>query len=140
MKTVSPAQAVLDESSKHERWTIRRLGISVVALLLSVIWLVFSFCGIGMPASLDVGDWFQRSGAAVTVLCVFNQQVLASIPVYLLPQNGLFSDGSRIPAWIKFRKYLPYLAHVNFAVMLFATITWGYGDIIHAFVVSLCRS
>lgn len=137
---VDPRLTEPDMVKKWERWAKKKLAASALALLISVALLFFAFSGIAMPLHSDPGDWFQRSGAAVTVFCVYNQQLLASLSKALLPSPGSFADMSKVAVWRKFMADVPLLERFNFGIMLFATLVWGYGDIVRRSIVSLLAS
>ncbi|MFT0547884.1 hypothetical protein ACMHYO_16335 [Allopusillimonas ginsengisoli] len=125
-----------EEAKKWDKWARKKLVVSSGALLISVVLLALAFSGVGVPASSSPGDWFQRSGAAVTVFCVYNQQVLSSIPKALLPV-GPFANLSKFAVWQKYMPGMPWLEGLNLGIMLFATIVWGYGDIMRRSIMSL---
>jgi len=128
-----------DDIDAWDKWTRRQLAVSSAALWISAVVLVVAFSAIGLPASCDPGEWFQRSGAAVTLFCVYNQQLLSSVSRRLLPPAG-FADMSKVAVWQKYMVDIPKFERLNLFLMLFATAVWGYGDLMRGFLVKLFTS
>lgn len=136
---VDPRLTNPEEVTQWNRWVRKKLAACSGAILVSMVLLVLSFAGVGVPSSSNPGDWFQRSGAAVTVFCVYNQQLLGSISKALLPSAG-FANMSKVAVWQKYLTDIPMLERLNFGLMLTATLIWGYGDIVRRVVTSLFAS
>lgn len=128
------------EVDKWDKWTRNKLTVSAAALFISAAWLVLCFSGLAVPLGSDPGDWFQRSGAAVTVFAVYNQQWLASIPKSLLPSPGAWADMSKVEVWRRYMHDVPTHERINLALMLTATLVWGYGDIVRSYAMRLIAS
>lgn len=71
-----------------------------------------------------------RSGALVSLLAIYNQQVIASIERTLLPKPGHWADSNRAKALEAVQKSLPGFEKLNLAVILLGTLIWGYGDLL----------
>ncbi|MGG5145025.1 hypothetical protein ACLO6V_17660 [Alcaligenes ammonioxydans] len=122
----------VDEEREWGRWTRRRLAIIFVSLLISGSLMILSFTGAIIPSNHLASDWFQRSGAAVAIFCMYNQQTFTAISSNLLPAGGVFGSAGLTMVWSKYRRIISRLDRVNFGLMLFATAVWGYGDVMHS--------
>lgn len=111
-----------------ERWARQRLYWVALLLLLSVLIPVTALL-ITNDIRLDSpGGWFQRSGAAISVLAIFNQQIINGIDRQLQPKG--LTTMAKAMAWTTVYPKLSTIEAVNVGVILVGTLIWGYGDLI----------
>ena len=78
------------------------------------------------PQAEPAGQWFERSGAAMTVLAVFAQFKATSIATMITGQGVA-------ETWEAYRKYnsRQKIAEILSLVLIFVgTLVWGYGDLL----------
>jgi hypothetical protein len=108
--------------------SIRRAFLQVAILsLCAVVPPLFSLTGIFLPDDEPLGQWFQRSGAVMTVLAGLAHFKAAGIATTIIA-GGTFAE-----TWEAYHKYnrLQILAAwFSLALVIIGTLIWAYGDLV----------
>jgi hypothetical protein len=106
---------------KYER-RIRRAFLWAFTLCLCAIPPLLSIVPEFMPQAEPAGQWFERSGAVMTVFAVFAQFKATSIATMIAGQG--FAE-----TWEAYRKYnsRQKVAEILSLVLI---VVWGYGDLL----------
>jgi hypothetical protein len=94
--------------------------------LCAVIPPLLSLAGMFRPPAEPPGQWFERSGAVMTVFAVFAQFKANSIATMIA--GGTFGE-----SWEAYRKYkgtLAWVAGLSLVLVVLGTVVWGYGDLL----------
>ena len=113
---------------QHERrvkqallWAFVLCGCALIPPLLSLV-------GGFKPQAEPTGQWFQRSGAVMTVFALFAQFKTSQIAAMIA--GGTFAE-----SWEAYHKYRPYqalTAGLSLVLTVFGAAAWGYGDLLYA--------
>lgn len=104
-------------ATRCEFW--RKVFLGWGLLLAGVGFAIVAYIGYWRPSAQDPSAWFARSGAVVTVLAIYSERVLAS----LIPRMN--RDVQPLVRWMF------YPRQVSFALIILATVVWGYGDLLY---------
>ncbi|WP_224795597.1 hypothetical protein, partial [Pseudomonas fluorescens] len=77
-----------------------------------------AYFGLFNPRPNEPGAWFSRSGALVTVLAIFAEQIVSRM-------LGRMHNGIQPKV-----RWLVYPRACAFALIILGTIVWGYGDLL----------
>jgi hypothetical protein len=72
------------------------------------------------------GQWFERSGAVMTVFAVFAQFKAGSIATMIA--GGTFAESWE--AYHKYKRYQAAVAVLSLVLVGIGTVVWGYGDLL----------
>jgi hypothetical protein len=72
------------------------------------------------------GQWFERSGAVMTVFSVFAQFKAGSVATMI--EGGMFEESRE--AYRKYKPYQTVAAVVSLVLVVIGTVIWGYGDLL----------
>jgi hypothetical protein len=87
---------------------------------------LFSMLGSFRPQAETPGQWFERSGALMTVIAVFAQFKAGSIATMIA--GGTF--GESWEAYHKYKRHQAVVAGLSLVLVVIGTIVWGYGDLL----------
>ncbi|MGD0103845.1 MAG: hypothetical protein ABSC06_07385 [Rhodopila sp.] len=106
---------------------IRRAIVWAISLCIcAVIPPLLSLVGRFRPQTESPGQWFERSGAVMTVFAVFAQFKANGIATMIA--GGTFAESWE--AYHKYKRYQAAVAAVSLVLVVFGTAVWGYGDLI----------
>ncbi|WP_190977129.1 MULTISPECIES: hypothetical protein [Pseudomonas] len=116
MSHYQPTNKDLDKAIRDARiFIVIAIAVPVLALLLP------------KPSTVELGNWFGRSGAVTTVFALLAQAVLVKAKFWITPPGygwvGLNEQRAR---------YLPKFDwHENklFVLTILGTVIWAYGDV-----------
>jgi hypothetical protein len=105
----------------------RDLRMFSVLALVAVAIPIFALLVPVRPREESLGEWFQRSGSVMTVLCLFLDLKVFSI------YGRLFPSGYVDVGFEEFKKkYLPIYRSLTILLLILTaigTVIWGYGDL-----------
>jgi hypothetical protein len=106
---------------------IRRAFLQVLILCLcAVVPPLFSLTGILAPEEETLGQWFQRSGAVMTVLAAFAQFKASGIATMIA--GGTFAETWE--AYHKYSRFQTLAAWLSLILIVIGTVIWAYGDLL----------
>jgi hypothetical protein len=107
---------------------IRRAFLQVLVLCLcAVVPPLFSLTGIFAPEDEALGQWFQRSGAVMTVLAVLAQLKASGIATTMIA-GGTFAETWE--AYHKYHRFQVLTAWLSLVLVVIGTLIWAYGDLL----------
>ena len=119
----TPVPMINPEHEKH----IRRAFLEVLVLCMcAVIPLLLSLMDNFRPQADAPGQWFQRSGAVMTVIAMFAQFKAEGIDAMIA--GGAFSESWQANRKYKRRQLLA--AGLSLALVVIGTVIRGYGDLL----------
>ena len=95
---------------------------------LSVLMPALSLSGILKPTGEPLGVWFQRSGAITVVFSVF-AELKASNMLGIFQPSG-FVNQTFYTTRDKYIKQVKIYNVIALFLIVFGTVTWGYGDLL----------
>ena len=110
----------------HESRIKQAILWAFVLCLCAVIPPLFSLVGSFRPQAEPPGQWFERSGAAMTVFAVFAQLKAGSIATMIA--GGTF--GESWEAYHKYKRHQAVAAVLSLVLVVIGTVVWGYGDLL----------
>ena len=110
----------------YERRIRRAIVWSLVLCVCAVIPPLFSMLGSLKPQAEPLGQWFQRSGALMTVIAVFAQFKAGSIATMIA--GTTFAESWE--AYHKYKRHQAVVAGLSLVLVVIGTIVWGYGDLL----------
>lgn len=106
---------------------IRRAFLQVSVLCLcAVIPPLLSMLGSFRPQAESPGQWFERSGAVMTVFAVFAHFKADTIATMIA--GGTL--GESWEAYHKYKRHQAVVAGLSLVLMVIGTVVWGYGDLL----------
>jgi hypothetical protein len=113
---------------REEDRRIRRAILWVFVLCVcAVIPPLLSMLGGFKPQAEPLGQWFQRSGAVMTIIAVFGQFRAASIAAMIAPGGGWEET---LGAFRKYKRLQNVVAVLSLVLAIIGTVIWGYGDLL----------
>ena len=97
---------------------IRRVAYSWLLLISALVVAAAAYTGLFNPRPDEPGAWFSRSGALITILAIFAEQIISKM--FARMHNGI-QPKVRWPI---------YPRACAFALIILGTIVWGYGDLL----------
>jgi hypothetical protein len=110
----------------HERRIKAAIHQVFILCLCAAVPPLFSLTGIFRPEDEPLGQWFQRSGAVMTVLAAFAQFKASGIATMIA--GGTFAE-----TWEAFHKYnrlQTLAAWLSLVLIVIGTLIWAYGDLL----------
>ena len=111
---------------EHETRVWRTFLWAIGLCLCAVILPLFSALGYFKPQAEPLGQWFARSGAAMTVIAVFAQFKAASIATMI--QGSTFGE-----SWAFYHKYKrrqAFATRLSLVLVILGAMVWGYRDLL----------
>lgn len=109
-------------------WLAVRVATAIVLALVALIAPIAALNGLFMPSSMELAEWFMRSGA-ITAIFAFSAQTQASAVIELLSPRGLSSTGINGLRKL-FIRPLNWINGLIFCVAIAGSVIWGYGDLL----------
>jgi hypothetical protein len=108
----------------HER-RIRRAFIWAFALCLCAL-LPPLLSLLIRPQAEPPGQWFERSGAVMTVFAVLAQ--FKAVNIATMIEGGMFEESRE--AYRKYKGYQAFASGLSLVLVVIGTVVWGYGDLL----------
>jgi hypothetical protein len=106
---------------------VRRVILWAFGLCLcAVIPPLLSLVGMFRPQAEPPGQWFERSGAVMTVFAVFAQFKANSIAAMIA--GGTFGESWEL--YHKYKRHQAVAAALSLVLVVLGTVVWGYGDLL----------
>ncbi|WP_155274245.1 hypothetical protein [Pseudomonas chlororaphis] len=96
----------------------RQVAYAWLLLIAATVVAVAAYSGLLNPRPAEPGPWFSRSGALITVLAIFAEQVISKMLARM--HNGIQPK----VRWLVYPRYFAFL------LIIFGTVVWGYGDLL----------
>ncbi|MGY2184704.1 hypothetical protein [Pseudomonas sp. SDO5591_S426] len=97
----------------------RRVALAWLLVVGAICLAVAAYAGFLKPETDQPGQWFSRSGALITVLAIFAEQVVSRMLSRM--HNGIQPKV----------RWLVAPRAVAFALIIAGTVVWGYGDLMY---------
>jgi hypothetical protein len=111
------------EYEKRIRWAFLQV---YVLCLCAVILPLLSMLGSFRPQAESPGQWFERSGAMMTVFAVFAQFKAVSVATMIAG----CTFGESWEAYHKYKRHQAVVAGLSLVLVVMGTVVWGYGDLL----------
>jgi hypothetical protein len=111
---------------EHEKRITRAFARVFVLCLCAVLPPLISLTGIFRPQGEPLGQWFERSGAVMTVFAVFAQIGAGGIAAMIA--GGTFAESWQ--AYHKYKRLQAIAAGLTLVLVVVGTVVWGYGDLL----------
>jgi hypothetical protein len=117
----------VEELNREHKNRIRRAFLWAYGLCVcAIIPLLFSMLGWFKPQAEPLGQWFQRSGAVMTVFAVYAQFKANSITA-MIAGSGWGGPFALDP---RYKGQQNVAAGLSLALVIIGTLVWGYGDLL----------
>ena len=121
--------AIENKNNPWSKFYFNRSLIIVVALIISIFILLSGWNGWLNYFDETNKNWFQRSGSLMTATLLIADNYLYSLVADLKRSNMVGMDAIRVKD--KYRGLIQIIKIFFIVLTLFATLIWGYGDIIY---------
>jgi hypothetical protein len=125
LKFSGNSPALSDLGPKEKIRHISEMMFIFLLCLVSIIFPILAYNGILMPAGHTVGEWFERSGAIMSIFSSFAQFRAGGFLESM--RGGTFAESWT--AYRIFKKYLDIASWIIAFLVILGAGIWGYGSL-----------